>query len=209
MLESHKRLHTDSRWSSRCFPGPSVVSAHVASRSVSASFPVLSSTLDLLDLSEPGDRKNRRDKKNPLSLGNAQKNNKKSMDETELIQVEVEQTGRNNRTPEKAPPDAGRSWTFCLLQTRWAYHDLSNSLIKLNQKTSGGLSFPAARTRSVASNPGFTHEQAKEKGSQAALMRGSHLWRLSKEIMNDCQLKGLKISVKTNYAVWEKLPCDE
>lgn len=77
--------------------------------SVFPSFPVLSSTLDLLDLSEPGDRKNRRDKKNPLSLGNIQKNNKKSMDETELIQVEVEQTGRSNRTPERAPPDAGTS----------------------------------------------------------------------------------------------------
>lgn len=30
------------------------------------------------------------------------------MDETELIQVEVEQTGRSTRTPEKVPPDAGK-----------------------------------------------------------------------------------------------------
>lgn len=71
---------------------------------------VLSSTLDLLDLSEPGDRRNSKDRKSPLSLlTNSHKNNsnRKNMDETELIQVEVEHTGPI-RTPERASLDSGR-----------------------------------------------------------------------------------------------------
>ena len=75
------------------------------------SFTVLSSTLDLLDLSEPGDRRNSKDRKSPLSsLGKGQKNkpNSKNMDETELIQVEVEQTGPSIRTPERMSLDSGR-----------------------------------------------------------------------------------------------------
>ncbi|KAM8744936.1 PEX5-related protein isoform 1-T1 [Acanthopagrus schlegelii] len=69
----------------------------------------LSSTLDLLDLSEPGDRRNSKDRKSPLSSrGNSQKNNhhRKKTDETELIQVEVEQTRPSMRTPERASLDS-------------------------------------------------------------------------------------------------------
>lgn len=76
------------------------------------SLTVLSSTLDLLDLSEPGDRRNSKDRKSPLSSrGNSQKNNphnRKKTDETELIQVEVEHTGPSMRTPERASLDSGR-----------------------------------------------------------------------------------------------------
>lgn len=71
----------------------------------------MSSTLDLLDLSEPGDRRSSKDKKSALStMGNGQKNNpnRKNMDETELIQVEVEQTGPSIRTPERVSLDSGR-----------------------------------------------------------------------------------------------------
>lgn len=87
------------------------------------SFTVLSSTLDLLDLSEPGDRRNSKGRKSPLSsLGNSQKNNSnwKNMDETELIQVEVEQTGPSMRTPERASLDSGREcnvWIFHMQHT--------------------------------------------------------------------------------------------
>nr|XP_046247494.1 PEX5-related protein isoform X2 [Scatophagus argus] len=79
------------------------------SRPVTSNTAVLSSTLDLLDLSEPGDRRNGKDRKSPLSsLGNSQKNNphRKKTDETELIQVEVEQTGTSMRTPERASLDS-------------------------------------------------------------------------------------------------------
>ncbi|XP_051232007.1 PEX5-related protein isoform X2 [Dicentrarchus labrax] len=79
------------------------------SRPVTSNTAVLSSTLDLLDLSEPGDRRNSKDRKSPLSSrGNGQKNNahKKKTDETELIQVEVEQTGPSMRTPERASLDS-------------------------------------------------------------------------------------------------------
>uniref|UniRef100_A0A671YZI4 PEX5-related protein n=1 Tax=Sparus aurata TaxID=8175 RepID=A0A671YZI4_SPAAU len=80
------------------------------SRPVTSNTAVLSSTLDLLDLSEPGDRRNSKDRKSPLSSrGNSQKNNhhRKKTDETELIQVEVEHTRPSMRTPERASLDSG------------------------------------------------------------------------------------------------------
>ncbi|XP_022609797.1 PEX5-related protein [Seriola dumerili] len=79
------------------------------SRPVTSNTAVLSSTLDLLDLSEPGERRNSKDKRSPLTTrGDGQKNNphRKKTDETELIQVEVEQTGPNMRTPERASLDS-------------------------------------------------------------------------------------------------------
>ncbi|KAM6921310.1 PEX5-related protein isoform 3-T3 [Xenentodon cancila] len=79
------------------------------SRPVTSNTAVLSSTLDLLDLSEPGEKKKSKDKQSPLSSrGDNQKNNlhKKKTDETELIQVEVEQTGPNMRTPERVSLDS-------------------------------------------------------------------------------------------------------
>uniref|UniRef100_I3IZT9 PEX5-related protein n=2 Tax=Oreochromis TaxID=8139 RepID=I3IZT9_ORENI len=81
------------------------------SRPVTSNTAVLSSTLDLLDLSEPGDRRNSRDRKSALlSQGDSQKNtsHRKKTDETELIQVEVEHTGPSMRTPERASLDSGR-----------------------------------------------------------------------------------------------------
>ncbi|KAM7012417.1 PEX5-related protein isoform 2-T2 [Tautogolabrus adspersus] len=79
------------------------------SRPVTSNTAVLSSTLDLLDLSEPGDRKTIKNRKSPLSSrGNSLKNNahRKKTDETELIQVEIEQTGPSMRTPERASIDS-------------------------------------------------------------------------------------------------------
>ncbi|KAK5601302.1 PEX5- protein [Crenichthys baileyi] len=79
------------------------------SRPVTSNTAVLSSTLDLLDLSEPGERRNNKDKKSVLvSRGDSQKNSshKKKTDETELIQVEVEQTGPSMRNPERASLDS-------------------------------------------------------------------------------------------------------
>ncbi|TMS20312.1 PEX5-related protein [Larimichthys crocea] len=79
------------------------------SRPVTSNTAVLSSTLDLLDLSEPGERRNSKDRRSPLSSqGNGQRNNphRKKTDETELIQVEVEHTGPSMRTPERASLDS-------------------------------------------------------------------------------------------------------
>ncbi|KAI9519326.1 hypothetical protein NQZ68_029493 [Dissostichus eleginoides] len=83
------------------------------SRAVTSNTAVLSSTLDLLDLSEPGERRISKDKRSPLSSRvNSQKNSlrrkKKETDETELIQVEVEQTEEIMRTPERVSLDSGR-----------------------------------------------------------------------------------------------------
>ncbi|XP_072295165.1 PEX5-related protein isoform X2 [Eucyclogobius newberryi] len=79
------------------------------SRPVTSNTAVLSSSLDLLDLSEPGERRQSKDRKIPLILrGNSHKNNshRKRTDETELIQVEVEQTAVDARTPERASLDS-------------------------------------------------------------------------------------------------------
>uniref|UniRef100_A0A3Q3LHB2 PEX5-related protein n=1 Tax=Mastacembelus armatus TaxID=205130 RepID=A0A3Q3LHB2_9TELE len=86
------------------------------SRPVTSNTAVLSSTLDLLDLSEPGERRSSKDRKSPLSSrGDTQKTNphRKKTDETELIQVEVEQTGPNMRTPERL---YGLCLKFCCSQ---------------------------------------------------------------------------------------------
>ncbi|XP_053720549.1 PEX5-related protein isoform X2 [Synchiropus splendidus] len=75
------------------------------SRPVTSNTAVLSSTLDLVDLSEPGERRNSKDRKSSLS---SQKNNhhRKKTDETELIQVEVEHTGSSMRTKDRASLDS-------------------------------------------------------------------------------------------------------
>uniref|UniRef100_A0A8C7IPK0 PEX5-related protein n=1 Tax=Oncorhynchus kisutch TaxID=8019 RepID=A0A8C7IPK0_ONCKI len=84
---------------------------HGAARLVTSNTAVLSSTLDLLDLSEPGERRNsKQDKKSPLlSRGDGPKNmphRKKTTDETELIQVDVEQTVPCPHTPERVSLDS-------------------------------------------------------------------------------------------------------
>ncbi|XP_037830117.1 PEX5-related protein isoform X3 [Kryptolebias marmoratus] len=79
------------------------------SRPVTSNTAVLSSTLDLLDLSEPGDRRNSKDRKSILSSrsdGQQNTSNKKKTDETELIQVEVEQTGPNMQNQERVSLDS-------------------------------------------------------------------------------------------------------
>ncbi|KAG7514624.1 PEX5-related protein isoform X2 [Solea senegalensis] len=91
------------------------------SRPVTSNTAVLSSTLDLLDLSEPSERRNSKDRKSLLtSHGDGQKNNphRKKTDETELIQVEVEHT-RPMRIPERASIDLGRGVTIVSPLDKW------------------------------------------------------------------------------------------
>uniref|UniRef100_A0AAR2LN59 PEX5-related protein n=1 Tax=Pygocentrus nattereri TaxID=42514 RepID=A0AAR2LN59_PYGNA len=68
-----------------------------AVRPVTSNTAVLSSSLDLLDLSEPGERRNSKDRKSPVSSKNTP--HRKKPDETELIQVDVEQSTPRSRTP--------------------------------------------------------------------------------------------------------------
>ncbi|XP_055718208.1 PEX5-related protein-like [Salvelinus fontinalis] len=83
-----------------------------AARPVTSNTAVLTSTLDLLDLSEPGERMNsKQDKKSPLSSlhGEGPKNGphrKKTTDETELIRVAVEQTAPSSHTPDRVSLDS-------------------------------------------------------------------------------------------------------
>ncbi|XP_037104760.1 PEX5-related protein isoform X2 [Syngnathus acus] len=75
------------------------------SRPVTSNTAVLSSTLDLLDLSEPSEQRNNKDKKSPRSSrSDKQKSpHRKKNAETELIQVELEQS---MRTTERASLDS-------------------------------------------------------------------------------------------------------
>ncbi|KAG9277719.1 PEX5-related protein isoform X1 [Astyanax mexicanus] len=68
-------------------------------RPVTSNTAVLSSSLDLLDLSEPGERRNSKDRRSPVS-GRTTPHRKKG-EETELIQVDVEQNTPRSRTPVK------------------------------------------------------------------------------------------------------------
>uniref|UniRef100_A0A672M704 PEX5-related protein n=1 Tax=Sinocyclocheilus grahami TaxID=75366 RepID=A0A672M704_SINGR len=75
-----------------------------AARPVTSNTAVLSSSLDLLDLSEPGERRHSKDRKSPLSTKGTPY--RKKPDETELIQVDVEQSIPCSRTPEKISLDS-------------------------------------------------------------------------------------------------------
>ncbi|XP_016346836.1 PEX5-related protein-like isoform X2 [Sinocyclocheilus anshuiensis] len=73
-------------------------------RPVTSNTAVLSSSLDLLDLSEPGERRHSKDRKSPLSSKGTPY--RKKADETELIQVDVDQSIPCSRTPEKISLDS-------------------------------------------------------------------------------------------------------
>ncbi|XP_031430085.1 PEX5-related protein isoform X2 [Clupea harengus] len=78
--------------------------SNATSRPVTSNTAVLSSSLDLLDLSEPGERRNSKDRKSPLSVraeGSKVTLHRKRSVETELIQVDVEQTSTSSRTQER------------------------------------------------------------------------------------------------------------
>uniref|UniRef100_A0A8B9K0H2 PEX5-related protein n=1 Tax=Astyanax mexicanus TaxID=7994 RepID=A0A8B9K0H2_ASTMX len=75
-------------------------------RPVTSNTAVLSSSLDLLDLSEPGERRNSKDRRSPVS-GRTTPHRKKG-EETELIQVDVEQNTPHSRTPVKDCLDPGK-----------------------------------------------------------------------------------------------------
>ncbi|KAI5628272.1 PEX5-related protein isoform X5, partial [Silurus asotus] len=76
-----------------------------AARPVTSNTAVLSSSLDLLDLSEPGERRNSKGRKSPMS--NKSTPYRKKTDETELIQVDVEQSKPCPHTPAKDTLDSG------------------------------------------------------------------------------------------------------
>uniref|UniRef100_A0A3B3SPT7 PEX5-related protein n=1 Tax=Paramormyrops kingsleyae TaxID=1676925 RepID=A0A3B3SPT7_9TELE len=81
-----------------------------ATRPVTSNTAVLSSTLDLLDLSDPNERKNCNERKNLMAMsGDGPKSapHRKRPDETELIQVDVEQSATCCQTPERMALDSG------------------------------------------------------------------------------------------------------
>ncbi|XP_018616753.1 PEX5-related protein-like [Scleropages formosus] len=80
-----------------------------AVRPVTSNTAVLSSSLDLLDLSEPNEKKQSNDKKNLMAFcGDSSKSApyRSKADETELIQVDIEQSAPSSRTPERVSLDS-------------------------------------------------------------------------------------------------------
>ncbi|XP_056607505.1 PEX5-related protein isoform X2 [Triplophysa dalaica] len=75
-----------------------------AARPVTSNTAVLSSSLDLLDLSEPVERRQSKDRKSSLSSKGTPY--RKKPDETELIQVDIEQSITCSRTAEKVSLDS-------------------------------------------------------------------------------------------------------
>ncbi|XP_028300761.1 PEX5-related protein isoform X2 [Gouania willdenowi] len=110
MYQGHLQLVSEQQ-ESRPLLSPSIddflceTKCEGVSRPVTSNTAVLSSTLDLLDLSEPGERKySSKDRKSPLSSrSGSQKSNshRKKTDETELIQVDIEHTGPSMKNPER------------------------------------------------------------------------------------------------------------
>ncbi|MBN3311283.1 PEX5R protein, partial [Amia calva] len=79
------------------------------SRPVTSNTAVLSTSLDLLDLSEPTERRNSKDKKHQLGArgeGKSASHRRKATDETELIQVDIEHSIHSSRTPERVSLDS-------------------------------------------------------------------------------------------------------
>ncbi|XP_026869337.1 PEX5-related protein isoform X3 [Electrophorus electricus] len=75
-----------------------------AARPVTSNTAVLSSSLDLLDLSDPGDKRNGKDRKSPVSIRSTP--HRKKRDETELIQVDIEHNTSCSHTPVKESLDS-------------------------------------------------------------------------------------------------------
>lgn len=86
---------------------------------------VLSTALDLVDLSDPAQPREHRVRKSPLrrKAGSRSPRHRTRTEETELIQVQVEPRPASPRTPERISLDSGKScWPrsgpdrFCLLR---------------------------------------------------------------------------------------------
>ncbi|XP_023696652.1 PEX5-related protein-like isoform X1 [Paramormyrops kingsleyae] len=82
-----------------------------AARPVTSNTAVLSTALDLLDLGEPTESRKSKDKKSPLlSRGESRRSttSRKKPDETELIQVDMEQTTPSYWNPERMSLDSDK-----------------------------------------------------------------------------------------------------